>query len=51
MTSALELIALITILSRTLTRVQSVFLAAALVTQFKLITALFKSLRSFVPER
>ena len=50
-TSALMLIALITVKSRTLTRVQPAFLEAALATQLELVTDLLKLLRSFMCER
>ena len=50
-TSALILIALTTVWSRTLARVRPVFLAAALITQLELITALLKSLRLSVRVR
>ena len=50
-TSALVLIALMTVYSRTLTRVWPVFLAAALATQLALMTTLLKSLRLSVCER
>ena len=50
-TSVLMLIALITVLSRTLIRVWPVSLAAVLTTQYKLVTALLKLLRLSVHKR